>query len=170
MSGRLCLWKETTLHLVTLKNIFQFLHHFPATKRSAYNFVLSSVLLILVHKTQSSVNRWILLNILHGRSLIYIKKRRGPRTVPCVTLERTGCVSEDVLLTNTNCFLLVRKSLSHANTSGSRLNCTSLAVKWWCETLSNAFSKSRNMASVLCIVVEVDVKIMSERGKLSFTR
>ena len=44
-----------------------------------------------------------------GRSLIYVNKRRGPRTVPWGTPDRTAAEDDSVLSRAKCCFLSVRK-------------------------------------------------------------
>lgn len=50
--------------------------------------------------------------MLVGRSFIYIKNKRGPKTEPCGTPDSTRDDNEFLLLTVTNFDLLVRK---HSN-------------------------------------------------------
>lgn len=70
--------------------------------------------------TQSSAKRRMLDVRLAGKSLIYIRNRRGPRTVPWGTPERTGLLEEEWLLAYTNCCLLVKKFRIQFKTRGLR--------------------------------------------------
>ena len=51
--------------------------------------------------TNSSANSLVLAMTQSGKSLIYSKNKRGPRTVPCGTPLTTGALSETALLTMT---------------------------------------------------------------------
>ena len=52
-----------------------------------------------------------------GRSLIYVKKRRGPRTIPWGTPDRTAAENNSVPSSATCCFLSVRKDCIHFRVS-----------------------------------------------------
>lgn len=86
--------------------------------------------------------------MLVGRSFIYTKNKRGPRTEPCGTPDLTRDDDEFLLLTVTNCDLLVRKHSNQDKIYGSILSRLSLYSSSLCVTLSKAFAKSRKMQSV----------------------
>ena len=60
-------------------------------------------MLLSLYRTESSANRRTVEWILSGRSLMYIRKRRGPSTVPCGTPDLTWVQGECSPLTTTLC-------------------------------------------------------------------
>ena len=66
----------------------------------------------MYEKRQSSANRRTVDFTASGRSLIWHKNSRGPRTVPCGTPESTLTDSDSSPSTTTFIFLFVKKSRS----------------------------------------------------------
>ena len=97
--------------------------------------------LISLYRTQSSANRRTVEWILLGKSLMYIRKRRGPSTVPCGTPDSTWVQGECPPLTTTLCSRHVRNFEIQA--------CVLLLMPYLfnlfrcrlCGTVSNAFEK-----------------------------
>ena len=83
-----------------------------------------------------------------GRSLIYIRNRSGPRTVPWGTHDVTGLASGDIPSKTTVCSLSVRKDEIHPRVVPITPIASRFFSRCLCATLSNAFEKSNKMASV----------------------
>lgn len=81
--------------------------------------------------------------------MIYIKKSWGPRTVFWETRDVTGHRGEVVLLTQMKCCRFVKHSIREI-TKGSSFSVDSFSSKKLWGTLSNAFVKTINIASVVC--------------------
>ena len=76
---------------------------------------------------------------------MYIKNKRGPRTDPCGTPDRTWVSGDEAPSTTTYCFLLVRYEATHWMIWGSRLISFSLLRSGQCGTLSKAFWDRRRL-------------------------
>ena len=81
---------RVTSHLSGLKAFSQA----PDLVRSVWRELQSSWFEIVRYIMVSSAKSLMLLLIVSGISLIYIRKRQGPRTEPCRTPDRTGHESE----------------------------------------------------------------------------
>ena len=90
-----------------------------------------------------------------------MRKRRGPRTVPWGTPERTGDGSDLAPSTSTVCVLLVRKEWIHFNIWGPIPSDDAFARRILWSTLSNALLKSKRMASVWLLELSVCAKSLA---------
>ena len=95
---------------------------------------------------QSSANSLIvLLHIWSGKSLMYTRNNRGPRTVPCGTPEDTG-IEEEQTPFRTTCWDLFSKNWPiHWCTLPWIPYHWSLYSSLWCGTVSKALAKSRQL-------------------------
>ena len=99
----------------------------------------------------SSANRYtnVSPSTTFGRSLMYITKSSGPRTLPWGIPLVTGALSERVFFIHTCCVRFVRKDFIHPSTFP--------VIPYWCilckslswGTLSKAFMKSQYIASIV---------------------
>ena len=78
-----------------------------------------------------------------GRSLMYGRKRMGPRTEPCGTQEDTGMLSEliPLITTVTDCFLLSKKPLIHFSVSPPNAVKMQFLKKFFMGNLVKSFTK-----------------------------
>ena len=83
-----------------------------------------------------------------GRSLICIRNRSGPRTVPWGTPDVTGLASDDIPSKKTVCSRSVMNDEIHHRVVPVTPIDSSFFSRCVCATLSNAFEKSNKMASV----------------------
>ena len=102
-----------SLHLSGRKVICHVDSHCSRASRSCCNWMQSSCVFMGRKIKLSSANSLVEepAEMDSGRSLIYSKKRRGPRTVPCGTPEETGTESEEAPSSTTRCVLLVKKAV-----------------------------------------------------------
>src|SRR5215813_2466938 len=98
-------------HLSILKDIFHCLVHSLIKSRSFCKRLASSLPLTTLITFASSAKKLSLLSIVHPRSLMYIRNRRGPSTDPCGTPLPTSVHSEKLPLIITLCFLSVNHPL-----------------------------------------------------------
>ena len=91
--------------------------HCPRLASSVCRTSLSVVELIARYKAVSSAKSLTLDLTCSGRSLMYARKRIGPRTEPCRMPEETGIFSELITLITTACFRLSKKSFIHFRVS-----------------------------------------------------
>lgn len=84
--------------------------------------MLSSSLLILLYKTQSSANRFIFVVMLLGRSLRYIKKKMGDRLRSYGTLDVTFVSGDSMLSISVHSWLEEGKLEIQDNTRRLRLS------------------------------------------------
>lgn len=130
-----------------LSFIFHLLHHSDIRLRSDWRQDTSWSLVTSRYKTQSSANKLIEDVTQEGKSLINIRKRRGPNTDPCGTPDVTGTKGEKQSFTNTNWERLVKKTRIQESNEGSMLRVLNLWSSSLCDTLSNALAKSKNIQS-----------------------
>lgn len=83
-----------------------------------------------------------------GRSLIYMRNKRGASTDPWGTPDVTGRELERLFLIETNWERLVRNAVIHARMLGCKFSWESFSNRRLCGTVSNALAKSRKIASV----------------------
>ena len=74
-------------------------------------------LILLYRRLSSAKSRALECWTVSGKSPIYVKKRRGPRTVPRATPGRTAAEDDSVPSSATCCILPVRKDLSRSRSS-----------------------------------------------------
>ena len=104
---------------------------------------------ISLYMRQSSANNLVLDERTHlGRSCMYIRNNRGPRTVPWGTPDVTGLVSDDFPSRMTVCSRCDRNYAIHPRVFPVIPIASSLSNRRLWATLSNAFAKSSRMASV----------------------
>mgnify|MGYP001595851294 CR=1 FL=1 len=65
----------------------------------------------------SAKSRTLELETYSGRSLMYIRKSKGPRTEPCGTPDATAMVSDCDPFSTTDCVLLSRNDFIHLSVS-----------------------------------------------------
>ena len=102
-----------TLHFEGLKCISNIFSHCSRHARS----VCRTWPVIARYMAVSSAKCLTLDLTYSGRSLLYARKRIGPRTEHCGTPEETGTSSELIPLITTVCFRLSKKSLIHFRVS-----------------------------------------------------
>lgn len=144
------------LHLVTLRFISHVLHQSETRLRSPWRRTLSSSLVILRYKTQSSANSFMDDLMLLARSLMQTKKSKGPKTEPCGTPDLTAQGFEEQLLAVTYWVRLVRKHSIHFRVLGSIFSMLSFSSNW-CDTLSKAFAKSKKMQSTSILLSSAEM-------------
>ena len=95
--GERDLVKRRSLHLSGLNFICHFVSHCSRASMSCWRCRQSSLVLIGRKSKLSSANSLVEEqgDMDSGRSFMYSKKRRGPRTVPCGTPEETVTESEE---------------------------------------------------------------------------
>jgi len=104
--------KWITLHLSGLKDICHSLSHCSSVSMSCWRSLQSSSVFIGRNKRLSSAKSLVEeLGVESGRSFMYRRKRRGPRTVPCGTPEETGTGSEDTPSSKMRWVLHVKKAV-----------------------------------------------------------
>ena len=101
------------LHFVALNLMPQVFAHFSRLCRSCCRVIWSWKVLISLYSRQSSANRRTWEETAAGRSFMWQRKRRGPRTVPCGTPESTVVVLELMPSRTTFIVLWERKHSSH---------------------------------------------------------
>ena len=72
---------------------------------------------------------------------------KGPRTVPCGTLDATGAQSDLTPFTTTRCYLEHRKAFIYFNVLPPIPYLNNLLLRSSCEGVSKAFSKSNKNVS-----------------------
>lgn len=85
-----------------------------------------------------------------GISFVYIRNKRGPRTVPWGTPDKTGERLEERLLTCTNCLRFVRNALIQLKTCWCRLRRETFSRRREWSTLSKAFRSLETMCQLGC--------------------
>ena len=88
----LVIWR--TSHFDGLKSMFYFLSHSSSADRSAWSAAVSSGDATGQCSRVLSAKRPVSEDTHSGRSLMYTRKSRGPKTLPCWTPDRTGALSE----------------------------------------------------------------------------
>ena len=118
--------------------------------RSFWRVTESLGVLIVLYKRESSANslNFVPLDKPLEISLIYTRKKRGPKTVPCGTPERTLDGLDDIPSTTTLCFLPIRKDLIQFKSEFLIPRCSSFKISPSWSTLTNAFEISSKMASI----------------------
>ena len=106
-----------TWHFAGLKFISQDFSHCSSLERSSCRMFASDNELIARYMAVSAAKSLTPDRTCSGRSLIYARKRMGPRTEPCGTPEDTGMLSELITLITTDCILLSKKPLIHFSVS-----------------------------------------------------
>lgn len=148
--------KETSFVLEWFRIICHDEHQVLIESRSVCKYWWSVSLLMALYTTQSSANSLILEDTQLGKSLINIRKSRGPSTLPWGTPDVTWAIEELEPLTAVDWTRDERKSLIHAKTWGLILRCDNLSSNLWWGTRSNALEKSRNKASTW---IPVSIKV-----------
>src|SRR5664279_3164499 len=100
-------------------------------------------LFIVRYRMQSSTNSRISEWTLLAMSLMYRRKRRGPRTVPCGTSDVTGSQEDFEPLIVTRCSRFLKKEEIHASVLPRIPYDISFTMSRWCGTESNALLKSK---------------------------
>ena len=77
------------------------------------------------------------------KSLIYIKKNKGPRIEPCGTPAQMSPQLEDWPFRTVLCFLSAKKFLRSDSRSPETPHCLSLNMRPSCHTLSKALEMSK---------------------------
>ena len=104
-------------HFAGLKFISQDFSYCSSLERSSCRMFASDNELIARYMAVSSAKSLTLDRTCFIRSLIYARKRMGPRRERCGTPEDTGILSEFIPFITTDCFLLPKKSLIHFSVS-----------------------------------------------------
>ena len=94
-------------------------------------------------------------------SLIYVRKSKGPSTVPWGTPESTGAGEDFAPSTSTVCSRLVRKERIHRRSGPPMPTAESFDKRISWSTLSNAFEKSRRTASVCSLFFRQRLKSLT---------
>ena len=81
-----------------------------------------------------------------GRSIVYTRKRRGPRTEPLGTPAGMDFHDDKAEPTLTRCRRRVRQLVSQVRAMPRTPRCSSLARRPACQTRSKAFDKSKQHA------------------------
>ena len=102
-------------HLEGLKLINHLLAHSDKVFKSLCKIVMSSAELMILYIKVSSAYSFTWDGTIIGRSLMYNRNKRGPRTEPWGTPDKTLIEQLLVLFSTTRCVLLVRKSLIHSS-------------------------------------------------------
>ena len=130
--------------------------HCPAqlvilSKSSVSCSCVSCIFRTLIKRDESSAKSRMFDDILSVRSLMYIRKRSGPRTDPCGTPDWMDSQDDSMPFKTTLCLRLLRKSDMSAQSWPSMPLLLSLNNKPSCHTLSNALEMSRKDALVISI-------------------
>ena len=105
--------KRSNLHLSGRNFICQVVSHCSRASMSCWSCKQSSLVVMGLKIKLSSANSLVeeVGDMDSGRSLIYSRKRSGPRTVPCGTPEETVTESEEAPSRRTRWVLFVRKAV-----------------------------------------------------------
>ena len=124
---------------------------------------MSSSVLIVRYRRLSSANSLILVPSVRFllMSFMYVRNRRGPRTVPWGTPERTGAGEDLAPSTSTVCMRLERNDRIHRRSDPPMPNEESLLNKISWSTLSKALEKSKRMASVCSLLFRQRLKSLT---------
>ena len=147
MSLLLVTWR--TWHFEALNCISHFASQSWRASRSFWSFSESALDVISRYSILSLANNLVVEDDTHAsRSLMNIRKSRGPKTLPCgmpdvILASELFCPS-----TRTVCVLAWRKSLIQLSVLPWMPKCLTFASRWRWDTLSKAFSKSSRMTSV----------------------
>ena len=90
--GLLLLVTWITVHFSGFNDICQSFSHFSSAARSSCRVMVSWRDVIRLYKRESSAKSRMSDLVQSGMSLMKVRNRRGPRTVPCGTPERTSAV------------------------------------------------------------------------------
>ena len=123
------------MHLPVMFPFIYFVRSFCSSYESNWLF-------ISLYRTHSSANRRIVEWILLSKSLMYIRKRRGPNIVPYITPDLTWVHGKCSPLTTTVCSWHVRNVEIQACVLLLMPNFLSLFMRQVWGIVSNAFEKS----------------------------
>jgi len=135
-------------HFLVLKVICQATDQWNNLSMSSCSWIVSWSDVIFLYRMQSSAKRRISDVMLSETSLMYRRKSKGPRTVPCGTPDVTGSQVDWDPFTTTRCLRLDKKELIQLSVL-PRIPYESILVskRWW-GTESKAFEKSKIATSV----------------------
>lgn len=121
---------ESDLHFDRLSGMCHLIHHNEILSKSDCRLEWSSVADIVWYKTQSSAKSLSLVEMLRGKSFIYIKKSRGDRLAPCGTLDVTLVRQDSCSLAEVNCVRPFRKCSTHDIRLEGMFSDDSFASRW----------------------------------------
>ena len=146
--GLFCLLEKfTDSDFAGLNLTSHFVAHWWIFDRSEFNWVAASIgLSTMIYRLVSSAKSLIEELMSSTISLMYKRKRKGPRTEPWGTPEFTDVQSEFAPGRTTLCFLLCRQSVNHWRSEPEIPAIWSLKKRPLCHTLSKALLMSQKTA------------------------
>lgn len=148
MSGRTGLLHENCKHLLTLSWSSLSVYQVEMATRSFCRSAVSNEEWRWRYRAQSSANRRIWEGILFGRSLMKMRKRRGPSTKPCGMPEMTGLGTDSCEFTKHDWWWSLRKCSIHVNKLEGKPRRDNSYKSWECKMVLKASERYRNMTSV----------------------
>ena len=140
---------RSSWHFCGWKLIIHCCSHSWMASRPTWSLSASACDLISLWMRQSSANSRVWDEVTHwGKSFMYTRNNNGPSTVPWGTPDVTGLVSDELPSRTTVWSRWERKDLIHMRVNPSIPIAWSFRRRRWWATLSNAFAKSKRIASV----------------------